>query len=148
MKIRKKNKREKNVMESSVSQQISTYVIFLSLLSLCIGKKAGAILFNYIMFAFLCCIFVVPLSIQCNQKEKWAWLVVKLLLIGSCLLKHFQSLTFHPKYVIIDSLFMIIYVQCMNLSRIYGCDVQSMHLLLSFFISLFTYILLWRMCAW
>lgn len=127
--------------------QISTFVVFLSLLCLACPNLWTSMIFSKILFCYLCCVYVVLFSFECNQAEKWKWLIVKCLLLISNLIVFRKTIRFRVRDYIASLGILLIYLSFIDINKIYGCNVSKYQLSYVFVASTLTYLLLRCICV-
>ena len=121
--------------------QISTFVIVSSLLCLVLPVKVASAIFNKILFAFLCCMYVVIFAFDCTQEEKWKWLMFKVLIFSLNAYRLFPYLSFDICSYVFSCGMLLAYLCIIDIKQIYGCSVSNRQLLTVYSVSSLTYFL-------
>tara|TARA_B110000046_G_scaffold164046_1_gene179356 strand:+ start:6300 stop:6839 length:540 start_codon:yes stop_codon:yes gene_type:complete len=130
------------LVDSGLLFQISTLVITLGVVALLVPRRFGAALFSRVLFAILCCIFVVPFAARCQQKEKWTWMWIKFAVLMTNLAVHWDRLECSTRVFLCSAVPLALYASTVNISSVYGCNVPNGHLLKAFCASTCAYVMI------
>ena len=120
---------------------ISTWTFLLSLiLNAC---ECAFALHHLLLLQIFCAVVVVLSPYECGKSAKYAWLLVKLLLIYWTMLGIRRRPCFSMTNIVVPVTVAMIYISFVDVNSVYECQVSKQLYMQTFVVGMMSYALVW-----